>query len=531
MILAVLSFFSCNSNKNERLLIEAREKLSSQVGEMDQILKRVARPESLPDSLKAEYAYMKAAARFVLDSDPVKADSLNQFSLDYYAGTNKLSRFWNSIHLEGEIHLLLNQPDSTIYWASKGLDLYKKQPDKNYPIYFFYQIIQAFRDKNDPEQALFYAYELLNKQDNDRLKLHAYSTLASIYEQLSRGDSAIYYYNEALEITETDLFVSARFITNLRNGIINQFIVQKEYKNALDIATKSVQERTQRRDIAVFNLAKARVYIHADQPDSARFYLKRALQSAEDKELAVIAYQNLWQLNYSDGRMEEAYYDFLNYENVFNYQESLVNRDITTAKYKEALLENENNQLKIAKQTREIYLLCFVFIFLVFLAGLLFFFFREKKKKELREKEHQNLLLKQENELSSLREKTAVLRESLFRKMSVSEKIPSLDTNPANSIHPNARIRLEQKDWEELIYTINQLFPDFTLRLKKAYPALIDSDVEFCCLIKIKVSLRDMADIYCISKAGITKRKTRMKKEKLFIQDETTSLDDFLFAF
>ena len=54
----------------------------------------------------------------------------------------------------------------------------------------------------------------------------------------------------------------------------------------------------------------------------------------------------------------------------------------------------------------------------------------------------------------------------------------------------------------ESLDTTNELFDGFSSLLRKKYPILTNEDVGFCCLIKINVSIQDLADIYCISKAG-----------------------------
>ena len=128
-----------------------------------------------------------------------------------------------------------------------------------------------------------------------------------------------------------------------------------------------------------------------------------------------------------------------------------------------------------------------------------------------------------------LKEKSAVLRESLFRKMTVAGKIPSLHiSNDENINNTSGKIRLEESDWDELIDTVDELFGGFASLLQKEYSNLNKEDIGFCCLIKINVSMQDLADIYCITKAGITKKKTRIKKDKFNIQDENLSLDGFL---
>lgn len=56
-------------------------------------------------------------------------------------------------------------------------------------------------------------------------------------------------------------------------------------------------------------------------------------------------------------------------------------------------------------------------------------------------------------------------------------------------------------------------------------------DILFCCLVKLKVNMQDLSDIYCVSKAAISKRKFRIKTEKLNIADENISIDMYLRDF
>ena len=48
---------------------------------------------------------------------------------------------------------------------------------------------------------------------------------------------------------------------------------------------------------------------------------------------------------------------------------------------------------------------------------------------------------------------------------------------------------------------------------------------------ELSESVQDLSDIYCVSKAAITKRKYRIKTEKMHISDETLSLDAILQSF
>ena len=184
------------------------------------------------------------------------------------------------------------------------------------------------------------------------------------------------------------------------------------------------------------------------------------------------------------------------------------------------------------------------------LAWIIFFYLRIKRERALAEVRlqnkkveeearilrYQNELLKKETEISLLREKeawqmskVADLREVLFRRLSFYSKLPSLQGDRAAGTHE--KIRLTDEEWKEITESVDAVFDDFTRRLHESFPALTPKDVIFCCLVKLNVNMQDLSDIYCVSKAAISKRKFRLKTEKLGITDEHLSLDDFLKDF
>ena len=157
-------------------------------------------------------------------------------------------------------------------------------------------------------------------------------------------------------------------------------------------------------------------------------------------------------------------------------------------------------------------------------------------EEETRKLRYENALLQKETELTTLREqeaqqqvKVADLRAALFRKLSVYGKLPSLAQKSEKD--PSARITLSEEEWGEIQQTVNEAFDGFTKRLAEAYPLMTEKDLRFCCLVKLNVNMKDLSDIYCVSKAAISKRKFRIKTEKMNVTDEQLSLDDFLRSF
>lgn len=67
--------------------------------------------------------------------------------------------------------------------------------------------------------------------------------------------------------------------------------------------------------------------------------------------------------------------------------------------------------------------------------------------------------------------------------------------------------------WAEVEENINKLYNDFTLRLKEQFPSFTNNDLQVCCLIKLRISVSNMAEILNISPASVSKRKQRIKEQ------------------
>ena len=157
---------------------------------------------------------------------------------------------------------------------------------------------------------------------------------------------------------------------------------------------------------------------------------------------------------------------------------------------------------------------------------------QHKKRKETealqKQTEQENQLLRQAEELSALREKASVLREELIRKMEVFQKLPSLNDNQENS---DQAIRISDNEWAEIRNMLDAEYDNFTSRLRKQITTLNVADLNFCCLLKINVSMQDLANIYCINKQSVSRRKQRIKEK---IGNELLggmTLDEFIQRF
>ena len=536
----------CVHKTEEVLLAEASDIQKTNPDSANMILDKI-NPEKLPEHQRIVYDEIKISYMIHVSMQWESADSLNNRVLAYGMRENEPTRLKKALFVSGYINLHKNNPDKAIEQFLKLKDIAEETSDTDlFNCYFF--LSHVYFDKKEYENALLYAKKISPFYENSDTirKMSYFRYVASIYKQMNTVDSALYYYNIILN-NHSDNEHYQRIVKQARNDLIELYVNHKDYKEALRYADLNIQHRTSRTDISFFNLTKARVFLATNRTDSAKFYLHRAINSSENEFVAIASYQYLSDLYKMTGDFEQSYFSKLNYKDVFENRMMDINQHLLMYKYQQEKLKNENNELKLTKREQEIVFLSIASISLLIIVILLFYLFEYRKKRNLQEYkmkeerlktqtllvENENKLLRQENELTMLREKSAILRESLFRKMSVATKIPSLKTleNETAEGFTGNRIHLEETDWNELFQTTNELFYGFVSRLEKEYPDLSKEDIGFCCLVKINVSMNDLADIYCISKAGVTKKKTRMKKEKFGITDKATSLETFLFSF
>lgn len=71
---------------------------------------------------------------------------------------------------------------------------------------------------------------------------------------------------------------------------------------------------------------------------------------------------------------------------------------------------------------------------------------------------------------------------------------------------------IDDQLWREIKEKIDLLFDNYTKRLYHQIPSLTDGDIQICCLIKLRFSNGDIANMLAISPTSVSKRKLRLKE-------------------
>ena len=495
-------------------------------------LQQIDKPENLSSEEQGDYYFLSYKATLWKTGKPV--DSLLQTAIHRYTENGQLYQRMQARIEQSASYLYRNQPDSTLLVSDALLREELLNDTLRTQLYGLKRA--AYSRNKDYEQALIMA-------DSSRQLTRKYKdTLACFFASrpylhlLKTVQGYERYTQESLQLMgEFEDSPNYRYLNyHILENLLTTSLERKDFQAAQLYLRQLSAQRHSRHVIPHYFLLRGKSHAALNQVDSAKYYYQQAATSSSDF-IAVEANALLFNLINETEYPEQAFY--------IKQKENKIKDDILTStkaeiqrrEYNELKLKNELYQLHLKQREKELWMLGIVTALLG--VGFIVFFFYQKEKKKRLQKE--NLLLHQEAELSGLREKEirlqnkeAELREALFRRIAFFRKLPSLHNDESqDEVASSRKIVVTDAEWIEVISVVNEAFDHFAARLEQAYPSLNNKDIGFCCLVKINVNMQDLSDIYCVSKAAITKRKYRIKTDKLGITDENVSLDSFLKAF
>lgn len=525
------------------LLDQAERAFVASLDSADFYLSQIEHPEKLALKEQLRYAYLKGKIEFytlgsLSDSLLLEANRMAEQEKDSFYISQLL---WLDIQRKS----YYEKPDSVLLLSQVLQENYPQMAD-SLAFYMHYYRQQAYMQKGELELALQESEKTCALASDSIRYIQAtvfrIRTLQALNED-GKVDSL--YAMLANYMPDTERF---DVISNIVYTHQMSWLEQNErWGDALQLNAR-LKESPKLRVSRNFYL-KAQAFEDLRQVDSALYYYRKAEQGYSPA-IASLASSRLMHYYLSLHDVRKAFDSMKKSQLLDESLLSHIESEVDIAQFKRTQLENELYQIKLKRQQQQLWLLASLLGLVLLLAWIIFFYLRIKRERALAEVRlqnkkveeearilrYQNELLKKETEISLLREKeawqmskVADLREALFRRLSFYSKLPSLQGDRAAGTHE--KIRLTDEEWKEITESVDDVFDDFTRRLHESFPSLTPKDVIFCCLVKLNVNMQDLSDIYCVSKAAISKRKFRLKTEKLGITDEHLSLDDFLKDF
>jgi DNA-binding CsgD family transcriptional regulator len=150
----------------------------------------------------------------------------------------------------------------------------------------------------------------------------------------------------------------------------------------------------------------------------------------------------------------------------------------------------------------------------------------EEEQKKLKEMQMQNELEYKESQLTAMAlqmmQKNELLQELKER---IEQNKPGDDSQLNKIISKGLNHDKEWTDFNSYFESINK---NFYSRLKSAYPEISPNDLRICALIKLNLSIKEMASILNISPDSVKTARYRLRK-KLQLNSED-NLTDFILS-
>jgi hypothetical protein len=210
---------------------------------------------------------------------------------------------------------------------------------------------------------------------------------------------------------------------------------------------------------------------------------------------------------------------------------------LTINEEKEALLKAENKILAQSINLKNIQLAIYL------IAGILlltFFFYSIKKYKQritqhkqeinIKNVENEKLLLdadKYSQEMLKMQDIIETQKNNLLLHIEQMQSLEKqIDLAAENNLYQEKNVLIKQleklktgnKHIELFMAKFNTIFPKFSTRLLSKYPKLTNSDIMFCCLLRMNLTPKEIASILNIEQQSFYKRKYRLA-EKIELAD------------
>lgn len=381
----------------------------------------------------------------------------------------------------------------------------------------------------DCEQALYYTKQAFNNDDNKQVKGQIYLMFGKIYSEMGKSDSAYHYLNELL-YTETYI----RTVMDAYYTLYELSKKEQKYKNAIAYSDTLI---TGLDSIYRLNRSRDLAEIQAKYDQQKVINEKNQLKLEKDINtrnalivlvlligiIAVVIYIYQRKLMIKERALQKKEEEIRINTIKINENGILIKRNLLR-------MEELMKQIAANKDMQEQL---------------------EEFNKTYSEIQLQNEELTEENQM--LQKNIDKYSSSLIAQSEELKKLNEI-AEESQRLHNRERILcsqlvmktqilheiitaphyIEDRDWRDIVESIDMIFDNFTIRLSEKIPTLTEYDLHLCCLIKIGMDNTNIAILLGISPASVSKQKFRIKERIMRQSDakwESSTLDPWIWDF
>ena len=418
--------------------------------------------------------------------------------------------------------------ETSISYYKQALDFANTNQNRRKFNMVIWELTGVYELIGDFQTALYYAQEGL-KQSKERRNLPAQQSMimGQIYHGMGKKDSAYYYLNAAIASTQNASVKRGAysFLYNLKKE-------EGKYKEALEACEQCLIHND-----SVYRAEKASELIEMQAKYDQQKVINERNQLQMDKEhlirqalitvVALIILIALIVITYQRALLRK--------EHILKRQEESARQNaLRLAENERIISRNTQRMAELAQQIKE----------------------GENYKDQLEEQTATLARMQEQNEQLAVENKK--LQDSIHRQTvnRQSEEVNELNrlTTENRCLHEREtaltallvaqntfldRIKtkhdyLKDEQWPQFKEELDRIFDGYTQRLVKAAPTISESELRLACLIKLKMSNGEMADVLAISPSSVGKAKLRLKDRlahSVAAFDKSMMLDVWLWEF
>lgn len=495
------------------------------------------------------------------------SDSVISRVVSYYEKGDDRDKLMEAYHYMGRVYWDLNDMPRALGYYQKAIDASEgtKQYGDLARIYDQLGNLYAYQGVFDEALPMhhkgYYYYQLAG----DSLSLpFPVRNMARIYDEAGRNDSAIVYYQEAVRLADiVGDEVAKCYVLGELGSLYNKM---KEYTSASRCLYLALNNPDDKEPYLNY-LDLANLYLKTHQLDSASYFLNKSINVKN-----IYALSNNYKYLSLLEEQKENFKESVRYNHLQNQcQDSIskitntetIRKMISLYNYQKA--ESRSNSLMIENQKKQrfVYLLALLLITMVG-GGVVYILYERNKQKDLMRKQQQQdelraeqyrksqayieeneqkikeleglLLLAKEKEnkmqaafIQAQKVVLEITNQKILKQARLIECFKQSDIyqkfqNPLN-MDVN---KLSDDDWNTLQEELNNVYDYFINRLYALYPQLSLIELRICCLVKISVTVTNMAKLLGRSKSAITAARIRLHYKLRREEGTSEELDAFI---
>lgn len=408
------------------------------------------------------------------------------------------------------------------------------------------------------------SYEYVKKAGTQVTEIFSLRDIGRSYRYLKQNNTAIPYYQQAAK--------KAKAIddANLFNIVMEELAGIYIEEGRLDEAYAALNTKflaTTDKAMSSHYYVWAYYFEHTGQLDSAVAYIKRGMIYCNNTEKRD-ACQDLIRILNKQGKRDEAMEYYEKYSVYSDSVKASEQKEISDMlSHVENNIDVERRNAALASSQLRLAAAMSILVVVVIIASVAFVGMYLKRKRKQREqlervrryrlqhsiKEKQRAQQNKEriafleNELKASNQTLSELRLELIRNEAEMLKykdaltafeqkhgellVADLADTDVYKLYHNPIAKPTSADYHMLVEALNKAYSDFTLRLKEFYPDINNSEMWFCCMIKVGLSAKEICNISLYSASSLSMAKSRLYSRMFNKKGSSRDLDTFIRNF